>query len=130
MTPPIADANGTSAPPARHLRLGDFTTDPRVLLISGIAVVVATAGVVAGFALLKLIRLATNIAYFGQLSFANLRLEHSPLGLWAVLVPVAGSLIVGLMARFGAKAIRRMEPRAFICCIPMGPGPGTEKRTP
>jgi len=106
MTPPIADANGTSAPPVRHLRLGDFTTDPRVLLISGIAVVVATAGVVAGFALLKLIRLATNIAYFGQLSFANLRLEHSPLGLWAVLVPVAGSLIVGLMARYGSEKIR------------------------
>ncbi|MBN9488931.1 MAG: chloride channel protein [Alphaproteobacteria bacterium] len=106
MTPPIADANGTSAPPVRHLRLGDFTTDPRVLLISGIAVVVATAGVVAGFALLKLIRLATNIAYFGQLSFANLRLEHSPLGLWAALVPVAGSLIVGLMARYGSEKIR------------------------
>ncbi|MER9542810.1 hypothetical protein NKI72_11985 [Mesorhizobium sp. M0437] len=45
-----------------HLR--DFTTDARVLLIAGIAVVVATAGLFAGIALLKLIRLATNIAYF------------------------------------------------------------------
>jgi H+/Cl- antiporter ClcA len=107
MTSPIADANGTPVlPPRSHHRLGDFTTDPRVLLISGIAVVVATAGVVAGFVLLKLIRLATNIAYFGQLSFANLRLEHSPLGPWAVLVPVAGSLIIGLMARYGSEKIR------------------------
>ncbi|MBS0221884.1 MAG: chloride channel protein [Proteobacteria bacterium] len=107
MTPPVDDhAGGPPAPPAQHPGLGDFTTDPRVLLISGIAVIVATAGVVAGFALLKLIRLVTNIAYFGQPSFANLRLEHSPLGLWAVLVPVVGSLIVGLMARYGSEKIR------------------------
>ncbi len=50
----------------RH-RLSDFTTDPRVLVIAGIAIVVATAGVAAGVILLKLIRLATNLAYFGQL---------------------------------------------------------------
>jgi hypothetical protein len=33
-------------------KLGDFTTSPRVLLISAIAVIVGTAGVVAGVALL------------------------------------------------------------------------------
>jgi CIC family chloride channel protein len=32
--------------------LGDFTTNPRVLMIAGIAVIVATAGVLAGLALL------------------------------------------------------------------------------
>jgi CIC family chloride channel protein len=89
-----------------HGRLGDFTTDARVLVIAAIAVVVATAGVAAGVALLKLIRLATNIAYFGQFSFADLKLEHSPFGLWTVLIPVAGALIVGLMARYGSEKIR------------------------
>ncbi|TGT71846.1 MULTISPECIES: chloride channel protein [unclassified Mesorhizobium] len=87
-----------------HLR--DFTTDPRVLIIAAIAVVVATAGLFAGIVLLKLIRLATNIAYFGQFSLAELKLEDTPLGLTAVIVPVIGALIIGLMARFGSEKIR------------------------
>ena len=105
-----ASAPPTSASPipARSDRrpLGDFTTDPRVLIIAGIAVIVATGGVLAGVLLLKLIRLATNIAYFGRFDFADLNLQHSPLGPWAVLVPVAGALIVGVMARFGSEKIR------------------------
>ena len=87
-----------------HLR--DFTTDARVLFIAAIAVVVATAGLLAGIVLLKLIRLATNIAYFGQFTLADLRLEDTPLGYAAVLVPVIGALIIGLMARFGSEKIR------------------------
>ncbi|KQW19123.1 chloride channel protein [Afipia sp. Root123D2] len=97
-------ASKASAKAIRHL--GDFTTDPRVLIIAGISVIVATAGVITGVLLLKLIRLATNIAYFGQFNFTELNIEHSPLGLWTVLVPVAGSLIIGLMARFGSEKIR------------------------
>ncbi len=89
-----------------HSRLGDFTTDSRVLIIAAIAVVVSTAGVLVGIGLLKLIKLVTNIAYFGQFSFANLKIEHSPFGLWTVLIPVAGSLIIGLMARYGSEKIR------------------------
>ena len=87
-----------------HLR--DFTTDARVLFIAAIAVVVATAGLFAGIALLKLIRLATNIAYFGQFSFAELRLQDTPLGHAAFIIPVIGALIIGLMARFGSEKIR------------------------
>lgn len=89
-----------------HRRLGDFTTDTRVLFIAAVAVVVATAGVAVGFVLLKLIYLCTNIAYFGEFSLAHLHIENHKLGLWAVLVPVAGSLAVGLMARFGSEKIR------------------------
>jgi H+/Cl- antiporter ClcA len=87
-----------------HLR--DFTTDARVLLIAAIAVVVGTAAVFAGIALLKLIRLATDIAYFGQFSLADLKLQDTPLGLGSVFVPVIGALIIGLMARYGSEKIR------------------------
>jgi H+/Cl- antiporter ClcA/CBS domain-containing protein len=105
--PPAADATGKPAPAvSSHHHLGDFTTDPRVLVISGIAVVVSTAGVIAGYFLLELIRLVTNISYFGRFTLADLKLEHSPLGLWMVLVPVVGSLIIGLMARYGSEKIR------------------------
>ena len=55
---------------------------------------------------MKLIRLATNIAYFGQFSLADLKLRDTPLGLAAVIVPVIGALIIGLMARFGSEKIR------------------------
>jgi CIC family chloride channel protein len=88
----------------RHL--GDFTTSPRVLLISAIAVVVGIGGVISGVILLQLIRLVANIAYFGAFSLADLKLGTSPLGLFAALVPVAGALIIGLMARYGSEKIR------------------------
>ncbi|MGH7013643.1 MAG: chloride channel protein [Stellaceae bacterium] len=86
--------------------LGDFTTKPRVLLISAIAIVVGTAGVIVGVVLLDLIRLFTNLAYFGRFSLAHLPFGQSPLGIAAVAVPVIGSLIVGLMARYGSEKIR------------------------
>ncbi len=88
----------------RHL--SDFTTDARVLVISAIAIVVATGGVVAGILLMMLIKLATNVAYFGQFTQADLHLADTPLGLLAVLVPVIGALIIGLMARYGSEKIR------------------------
>jgi chloride channel protein, CIC family len=88
----------------RHL--GDFTTSPRVLLIAAIALIVGTGGMVAGVILLKLIRLCTNIAYFGVFSLAHMPFSKSPLGLSAVLVPVVGALIIGLMARYGSEKIR------------------------
>lgn len=91
---------------AEHHRLGDFTTDPRVLLIAAIAVIVGSASFAAGVLLLDLIRLVTNVAYFGQFSLADLKIEKSPLGLATVLVPVAGSLIIGIMARYGSERIR------------------------
>jgi H+/Cl- antiporter ClcA len=86
--------------------LGDFTTEPRVLVISLIAVVVSVFALFGGIVLLALIRLCTNVAYLGTFSFANLNLGDRHLGLSSVLVPVVGSLIVGLMARYGSDKIR------------------------
>jgi H+/Cl- antiporter ClcA len=87
-------------------RLGDFTTGPRVLVIAAIAVAVAVAALFSGIALLDLIRLCTNVAYLGTFSTANLNLGDHHLGPLSVLVPVVGSLIVGLMARYGSEKIR------------------------
>jgi chloride channel protein, CIC family len=88
----------------RHL--GDFTTSPRVLVIAAIALIVGTGGMLAGVALLRLIRLCTNFAYFGVFGVAHLPLSHSPLGIATLLVPVAGALIIGVMARYGSEKIR------------------------
>src|SRR5690348_9285101 len=92
--------------PEEVRRLGDFTTRPRVLLISAIAILVGTAGAVAGLILLDLIRLFTNIAYFGRPTLEHLPLGASPLGVAAIAVPVVGGLIIGLTARYGTEKIR------------------------
>ncbi len=87
-------------------RLRDFTADRRILLLAAMALVVGTAGAAAAWALLHLINLATNLAYYGRLSFVPASIAGNALGLWAVLIPVAGCLMIGLMARYGSEKIR------------------------
>src|SRR5579859_3192835 len=87
-------------------RLRDFTTDRRLLLLVAMAVVVGSAGAAAAWALLKLINLATNLAYFGRLSAGPASIDGNTLGFLGALVPVVGCLIIGLMARYGSEKIR------------------------
>jgi chloride channel protein, CIC family len=46
------------------------------------------------------------VAFFGRFSAAAFSPANSHLGLGLILVPVAGSLIIGLMARYGSEKIR------------------------
>ncbi|WP_414463008.1 chloride channel protein [Hyphomicrobium sp. DY-1] len=85
---------------------GDFTANPRVLWIAAIAVVVATISVGAGVGLLALIRFCTNIAYFGEWSLAARTIGELHLGFSSIFIPVAGALLIGLMARYGSEKIR------------------------
>jgi H+/Cl- antiporter ClcA len=87
-------------------RLRDFSTDRRLLLLMLMAVVVGCAGAAAAWALYHLISLATNIAYYGRFSAAPSSPPGHALGWWSVLIPVAGCLAIGLMARFGSEKIR------------------------
>src|SRR5207302_9379990 len=48
----------------------------------------------------------TNLFYYHQLSIQIRSPADSPLGVAAILVPVAGGLIIGLMARYGSDRIR------------------------
>ncbi|MGK9235172.1 chloride channel protein [Inquilinus limosus] len=99
-------APAPAALPTRSARLGDFTIGRGALRLIAMAPVVGTAGTAAAWALLQLIALVTNLAYFGRLSTAAVDLGRSPLGLAAALVPAAGCLIIGLMARYGSEKIR------------------------
>jgi len=85
---------------------GDFTADLRLLRIAAIAIVVGSLCSVVAVILLKLIDMFTNLFYFGALSFAHRIPANHHLGWWSVLVPVAGGLIIGLMARYGSERIR------------------------
>jgi len=84
----------------------DFSTNARLPLVASLALLIGGLSTVAAVVLLGLIRFFTNLFFFGRFSFA----EHSPaqhhLGVWVVVIPVLGGLIVGLMARFGSDKIR------------------------
>ncbi len=94
-----------SGSPRSH-HLGDFTTDPRVLLIAAMAVVVGTGAVGAAWVLLRLIALITNLCYHGRLTVETLPIDTAHLGPISIAIPVIGSLIIGFMARYGSEKIR------------------------
>ncbi len=86
--------------------LGDFTTTPRVVLIGGLAVGIGLVCAYVALALLKLIGLFTNLFFYQRFSTALVSPAGHHLGPFVVLVPIAGALIIGVMARFGSERIR------------------------
>lgn len=74
-----------------------------------ISVLAAVIGVVAGlvaFALFTLIGLLWNLVFFRQLSTELVDLEHNPIGLWMLVVPAVGGLVISLMAKYGTSKIK------------------------
>src|SRR6476660_496901 len=86
--------------------LGDFTTTARVIPISLLAMAIGALSSCVAWALLKLIGLFTNLFYYQRFSTAMVSPAGNQMGLLAILIPVAGSLIIGLMARYGSERIR------------------------
>ena len=103
---PGADSDARPTPHADVPELRDFSSDRRLLLLAAMAVIVGSGGALAAWALSRLINLVTQLAYFGRWSAAPADLGNQALGAWAVLVPVAGCLVIGLMARYGSEKIR------------------------
>lgn len=97
LAPTLADA-AVHAPRA--------VVDRRTVWISGVAALVAAAAGVLAQVLSGLINLVTNVAFYGRLSAAAVSPAENRLGLWVLLVPTVGGGLVGLMARYGSKAIR------------------------
>jgi H+/Cl- antiporter ClcA/CBS domain-containing protein len=56
--------------------------------------------------LTHLIGFITNLVYYGRFSLEFSAPSTDRWGAWAVLIPIGGAILVGLMARFGAAAIR------------------------
>ncbi|MEO6915477.1 MAG: chloride channel protein [Chitinophagaceae bacterium] len=78
----------------------------RLLLISLLAVIIAVAISFVAKLLVHLISFITNIAFYGKFSFEDASPVGNSLGLWVILIPVMGGIVVGLMALYGSKAIR------------------------
>ena len=86
--------------------LGDFTTTLHVIPITLMAIVLGAIGAYVAWFLLKLIGLFTNLFYYHRFSTAFVSPVGNQLGIYAIAVPVIGSLIVGIMARYGSEQIR------------------------
>ena len=90
----------------RNDELGDFTTTWRVVPISLLATAIGVICAFVALALLRLIGLFTNLFYFGRWSTAMVSPAGNHLGVYSVFVPIAGALIIGVMARYGSERIR------------------------
>lgn len=87
-------------------QLADHSVDRRMIMLAAMALVVGTGGAFGAWILVKLIALATNLFWFGRLSADHSVITDASVGWAVVVIPVIGSLIVGLMARFGSDKIR------------------------
>jgi CIC family chloride channel protein len=87
-------------------KLSDFTTTIRVLPMSALALAIGVLAAFVALALLRLIGLFTNLFYFGRWSTALVSPAGNHLGMFSILVPIGGALIIGVMARYGSERIR------------------------
>ncbi len=94
------------APSSAERALGDFTASPGLLKMVPLAIVVGVVGAGVSLALLDMIGFVTNLLYYQRVSVHLVSPFGNTLGPIAVLIPVGGGLIVGLMARFGSEQIR------------------------
>ena len=92
--------------PGTSRRLGDFTATPRMVTVGVMAVAIGVVCAYVARVLLLLINVFTNLFFYQRLSAAAASPADNTLGLWILVVPVVGALIIGLMARFGSERIR------------------------
>lgn len=80
--------------------------DGRTLAVCALALGLGGAAALLAEVLRALMALVTNLAFFGRVSADSSSPAGNHLGLWVIVIPIIGGLIVGLMARFGSTAIR------------------------
>jgi H+/Cl- antiporter ClcA/predicted transcriptional regulator len=84
----------------------ETTVDLRLATICAVAIVVGIGGGVIAKILISLINLITNISFFQRFDASPSTPIDNHVGAWVLVIPVLGAVIVGVMARYGSKAIR------------------------
>ncbi|HEX6816558.1 MAG TPA: chloride channel protein [Gemmatimonadaceae bacterium] len=102
---PVAPSMGPALD-AAHVPHERAENQRRIVFISGLAMLVAFGAGFVAVILIRLIGLITNLSFYGRFSTTFSSPADNHLGLWVVLVPVVGGVIVGIMARYGSAAIR------------------------
>src|SRR5579859_4056636 len=78
----------------------------RLLLMSCFAGIIGLVAGLAAYALYSLIAICSNLVFFHKLSMVLPTITENPLGLWIIVVPALGGLVVGIMAKYGSSKIR------------------------
>ena len=78
----------------------------RLIQISLLCIAVAAAISFIAKLLIYLIDIVTNLSFFGVFDASFRSPADNALGIWVIIVPCIGGLLVGLMALYGSKAIR------------------------
>lgn len=102
---PVAPSLGATLN-AAHVPHHTVFVDRRVVQITLVALLI---GLVAGLiaqGLVRLIGFITNLSFYGRLTTDFVSPADNHLGIFVIIVPVIGGIIVGLMARYGSKGIR------------------------
>src|SRR6266496_2323416 len=95
-------ANGT---PIQEAPMGE-PAQFRMVLVSFLAGAIGLMAGLVAFALYKLIGLFTNLVFYHRWSSEFVSPRMHTLGPWVIVVPVAGGLVVGLMAKYGSSKIK------------------------
>jgi chloride channel protein, CIC family len=87
----------------------DGFSEPAQFRMTLMSVLAAGVGLLAGivaYLLYRLIGLFTNLFFFHRFSadFSSARLNH--LGLWVIVIPVVGGILIGFMAKYGSSKIK------------------------
>ncbi|MCD2422974.1 chloride channel protein [Niabella pedocola] len=91
---------------SEHMEQRPASKKIRLVFISLLAIGIGALVSLIAKLLISLINLVTNIAFFGSFSLAEASPGHHHLGMWVIIVPVIGGIIVGFMALYGSRAIR------------------------
>lgn len=78
----------------------------RILYITFLSILIAIGISVIAYFLMKLIAIINNFSFFGLFSSEYISPADNTLGFYVILVPIFGSLIIGLMIHYGSKDIR------------------------
>ena len=102
---PVAPSLGPALA-REHIDAHQTLLDRRSMVICALAVLLALAAAVIAQVLTALIALITNISFYGRFSLVPHGPADNHLGLFVIVVPVLGAIIIGFMARYGSSAIR------------------------
>jgi H+/Cl- antiporter ClcA/predicted transcriptional regulator len=80
--------------------------DQRVILICALSIVLAVCAALIAQGLLHLIYFITRLSFYGEIGFGHATPPTVNPHFWVIFVPIIGGIIVGIMARYGSKAIR------------------------
>jgi CIC family chloride channel protein len=97
---PVAKVSSNSEPGAHKKGQFGVALEPEVVKICGYALVVGFIGGLVAQGLLELIYFFTNLFFFGRISFAVAYPAHNHLGLWVLIIPPIGGLLVGILIYF------------------------------